>query len=115
MQGGTLLSSQLLQVSSLIGGSAKAATPAEVQRFRARSSVGEAITTGDIDSAMSRLRQCAPGLLESQPQLLFQLRCQKLVELVRPGLCCSWLWCVHDTTGKPPPHWLRLGAVRRAQ
>ena len=38
---------------------------------------------GDVDRALAEVEAYAPGALEAHPRLLFRLRCQKFIELVR--------------------------------
>ena len=72
-----------VQVAQLLGSQAKPAPEGEVQDFRARSSISTALRVGDIDQALAEVEQYAPGALQANPRLLFRLRCQKFVELVR--------------------------------
>ena len=73
-----------VQVAQLLGSQAKPASAGEVQDFRTRSSLSAALRAGDIDRALAEVEQYAPGALQANPRLLFRLRCQKFVELVRP-------------------------------
>ena len=77
-----------------LGSKAKPATAGEVQDFQARSSISAALRAGDLDQALAQTEQYAPGGLEANPRLLFRLRCQKFVELVRPVLSYPELGCL---------------------
>ncbi len=41
------------------------------------------ITSGNIDGALSTLQKTYSGLFEKKPQILFVLRCQQFIDLVK--------------------------------
>lgn len=55
------------------------------QRLQVRKQIGEAVAGGNIDRALSLVRQVAPGLLAADPHIHFRLQCQKMAEMVRGG------------------------------
>ena len=49
----------------------------------ARQRIYEAVLSGNIDEALSQTDAIAPGTLEKHPRILFKLRCQKFMQMVR--------------------------------
>lgn len=49
---------------------------------RPRQEIRQAILSGDIDAAFNITEEHFPGVLEAHPQILFQLKCRKFIELV---------------------------------
>ncbi|KAK5096312.1 hypothetical protein LTS08_007568 [Lithohypha guttulata] len=49
---------------------------------RPRQQIRQAILGGDIDAALDATEEHFPGVLEAHPQIFFQLKCRKFVELV---------------------------------
>lgn len=49
---------------------------------RPRQQIRQAILKGDIDDALSLTEKHFPGVLDGNPQILFQLKCRKFIELV---------------------------------
>ena len=47
-----------------------------------RQEIRKAILVGDIDTAMDEAEEHFPGVLQAWPEILFQLKCRKFVELV---------------------------------
>ncbi|KXZ45335.1 hypothetical protein GPECTOR_56g432 [Gonium pectorale] len=50
-----------------------------------RMEVRRALQGGDVDTAIERVNDLDPEILESQPQLYFHLQQQRLIELIRGG------------------------------
>jgi len=47
--------------------------------------IRSAIEKGDVDSAMERVNDLNPEILETNPTLYFHLQQQRLIELIRQG------------------------------
>ncbi|PNH10466.1 Glucose-induced degradation protein 8 [Tetrabaena socialis] len=50
-----------------------------------RMEVRRALQSGDVESAMEKVNDLDPEILESQPDLFFHLQQQRLIELIRGG------------------------------
>jgi hypothetical protein len=50
-----------------------------------RKRIRDAVLAGEIDEAIEHTNLIAPELFMSQPSVLFELKCQKFVEMVRNG------------------------------
>lgn len=54
----------------------------ETQDSRPRQQIRQAVLTGDIDTALNATQEHFPTVLTKFPQVIFQLKCRKFVELV---------------------------------
>ncbi|CAD7702636.1 unnamed protein product, partial [Ostreobium quekettii] len=57
----------------------------EQRKIIARQKIYDAVVNGNIDEALSQTDSIAPGTLETHPQILFKLRCQKFMEMLQGG------------------------------
>eukprot|EP00164_Ancoracysta_twista_P001853 GFYU01002434.1.p1 GENE.GFYU01002434.1~~GFYU01002434.1.p1 ORF type:complete len:225 (+),score=77.40 GFYU01002434.1:69-743(+) len=54
-----------------------------LEQISDRMAIRSAIQTGDIDSAISRVNDLDPEILDTNPQIYFHLQQQRLIELIR--------------------------------
>lgn len=57
----------------------------EGESMRLRRKIQEAILDGRIDEAIEQTNFVAPEVFMSQPSVLFQLKCQKFIEMIKSG------------------------------
>lgn len=57
----------------------------DLETITDRMEVRKAVQRGDVDSAIDRVNDMNPEILESQGELFFHLQQQRLIELIRSG------------------------------
>uniref|UniRef100_A0A7I4CKT0 CTLH domain-containing protein n=2 Tax=Physcomitrium patens TaxID=3218 RepID=A0A7I4CKT0_PHYPA len=57
----------------------------EAESMLLRSKIQEAVMDGHIDEAIEQTNCVAPEVFMSQPSVLFHLKCQKFIEMIRSG------------------------------
>jgi hypothetical protein len=63
----------------------KALSQKNGESMQQRKRIRDAVLAGEIDEAIEQTNLIAPELFMSQPSVLFELKCQKFVEMVRNG------------------------------
>jgi hypothetical protein len=72
----------LIKESALEG---KVISAKEGESMRLRRKIQEAILDGRIDEAIEQTNYLAPEVFMSQPSVLFHLKCQKFIEMIKSG------------------------------
>ncbi|XP_024404230.1 uncharacterized protein [Physcomitrium patens] len=74
--------SALIRESALEG---KVISVKEAESMHLRRKIQEAVLDGRIDEAIEQTNYIAPEVLLSQPSVLYRLKCQKFIEMIRGG------------------------------
>lgn len=59
--------------------------PIQLGAIEERMAIRNLIQAGEVESAIDRINRLDPDILECQPDLLFRLRLQQLIELIKEG------------------------------